>query len=55
MLYVSWGLVTLYLIVDIGVVSELGFGDTYLIVDVGVVCALVFGDTVSDSGRRCYM
>ena len=24
----SWGLVTLYLIVDVGVVHELGFGDT---------------------------
>ena len=24
----SWGLVTLYLIVDVGVVSELEFGDT---------------------------
>ena len=28
MLYVSWGLVTLYLIMDVGVVCELGFGDT---------------------------
>ena len=28
MVYVSWGLVTLYLIVDIGGVCELGFGDT---------------------------
>ena len=27
MLYVSWGLVTLYLIVDVGVVCELGLGD----------------------------
>ena len=28
MVYVSWGLLTLYLIVDVGVVCELGFGDT---------------------------
>ena len=28
MVYVSWGLVTLYLIVDVGVVCELGFVDT---------------------------
>ena len=28
MLYVSWCLVTLYLIVDVGGVCELGFGDT---------------------------
>ena len=44
--YVSRGLVMLYLIVNVGGVCELGFGDTVPDSIIGGVCELGLGDTV---------